>query len=95
MLSGAFFLHHVMQNTSFGGSGEVKFHEKCFRREVLEAPLTKVASNESQEGAKKGPREAKEDPRMSKLVAQMVPRPPQESRIVSLGMDWEVILEEK
>ena len=95
MLSGVLFWHHVMQNASFGGSGRVNFREKCFRREVLEVPLAKVASNESQEGAKKGPREAKEVPRTSKLLAQMVPRPPQESRIVSLGMDWEVILEEK
>ena len=61
----------------------------------MEAKFAKAASNESQEGAKEGPREAKEVPRMSKLVAPMVPRPPQESRIVSLGMDWEVIFEEK
>ena len=79
MLSGALFWYHVMQNASFGGSGRVNFHEKCFRREVLEVPLTKVASNESQEGAKKGPREAKELLRISRLVAQMDPRPPQES----------------
>ena len=45
--------------------------------------------------AKRKARKAKEAPKMTKLIPQMVPRPPKDALFVSLGSDSWVVLEEK
>ena len=45
--------------------------------------------------AKREARKAKEAPKMTKLIPQMVPKPTQDASAGSLGGDFQVFLEEK
>ena len=68
-------------STSWEWSWELKFHEKCLTGEVKRPTL-------HAKSAKRKARKAKEAPKMTKLIPQMVPKPTQDASSGSLGGDF-------